>query len=129
MHIRRVLAAVDLASSSPKAVLAAAELAAVAKAELVVTVPLDPWALVGPEELEGYRRARAGSPAALAATRASKRLQHLAGPAALPAHSVSYRTAFGLPGIEIPGTPMKWAPILSCWGDRLCNTRRTRLPA
>ena len=103
MHVRRVLAAVDLSTSSPKAVLAAAELAAVAKAELIVmTVLLDPWALVGPEELEGYRRARAGSPAALAATRASKRLQQLAGPAALPAQSVSYRTAFGLPGIEIP---------------------------
>ena len=103
MHVRRVLAAVDLSTSSPKAVLAAAELAAVAKAELIVlTVLLDPWALVGPDELEGYRRARAGSPAALAATRATKRLQQLAGPAVLPAHSVSYRTAFGLPGIEIP---------------------------
>jgi nucleotide-binding universal stress UspA family protein len=103
MHVRRVLAAVDLSSSSPKAVLAAAELAAGVKAELtVLTVLRDPWDLVGPEELEGYRRARTGSPAALAATRASERLHQLAGPAALPAHSVSYRTAFGLPGIEIP---------------------------
>jgi nucleotide-binding universal stress UspA family protein len=103
MHIRRVLAAVDLSSSSPKAVLAAAELAAVAKAELIVlTVLRDPWDFVGPEEVEGYRRARTGSPADLAAARASERLQQLAGPAALPAHSVSYRTAFGLPAIEVP---------------------------
>jgi len=103
MHIRRVLAAVDLSSSSPKAVLAAAEFAAVAKAELIVlTVLRDPWEFVGPEEVEGYRRARTGSPADLAAARASERLQQLAAPAALPAHSVSYRTAFGLPGIEIP---------------------------
>lgn len=103
MHVRRVLVAVDLSSSSPKAVLAAAELAAGAKAELtVLTVLRDPWDLVGPEELEGYRRARTGSPADLAAARASERLQQLAGPAALPANSVSYRTAFGLPGIEIP---------------------------
>jgi nucleotide-binding universal stress UspA family protein len=103
MHIRRVLAAVDLTASTPKAVLAAAELAAVAKAELIVlTVLRDPWELVGPEEVEGYRRARTGSPADLAATRGSERLQQLAGPAALPAPSVSYRTAFGLPGIEIP---------------------------
>jgi len=103
MLVRRVLAAVDMSASSPKAVLAAAELAAVAKAELIVlTVLRDPWELVGPEEVEGYRRARTGSPAALAATRASERLQQVAGPAALPAHSVSYRTAFGLPGIEVP---------------------------
>ena len=103
MRVRRVLAAVDLSASSPKAVLAAAELAAVAKAELIVlTVLQDPWELVGPEEVEGYRRARTGSPAALAATRAAQRLQQLTGPAALPAHSVSYRTAFGLPGIEVP---------------------------
>jgi nucleotide-binding universal stress UspA family protein len=103
MHIRRVLAAVDLTASTPKAVLAAAELAAVAKAELIVlTILRDPWDLVGPEEVEGYRRARTGSPATLAATRASERLQQVAGPAALSAPSVSYRTAFGLPGIEIP---------------------------
>jgi nucleotide-binding universal stress UspA family protein len=103
MLVRRVLAAVDMSSSSPKAVLAAAELAAVAKAELIVlTVLRDPWELVGPEEVEGYRRARTGSPAELAAARASERLRQLAGPAALPAHSVSYRTAFGLPGVEIP---------------------------
>jgi len=103
MHIRRVLAAVDLSAPTPKAVLAAAELAAVAKAELIVlTILRDPWELVGPEEVEGYRRARTGSPAALAATRASERLQQVAGPAALPAASVSYQTAFGLPGIEIP---------------------------
>ncbi len=103
MRVRRVLATVDLSSSSTKAVLAAAELAAVAKAELIVlTVLRDPWEFVGPEELEGYRRARIGSPADLAATRASERLKRLAGPAALPAHRVSYQTAFGLPGIEIP---------------------------
>jgi nucleotide-binding universal stress UspA family protein len=103
MHVRRVLAAVDLSSTNTKAVLAAAELAAVPKAELIVlTVLRDPWELIGPEELEGYRRARTGSPADLAGTRASKRLQQLAGPATLPAHSVSYRTAFGLPGIEVP---------------------------
>jgi len=103
MHIRRVLAAVDLSASTPKAVLAAAELAAVAKAELIVlTILRDPWELVGPEEVEGYRRARTGSPADLAATRATERLQQLAGPAALAAASVSYRTAFGLPGIEVP---------------------------
>ena len=103
MHVRRVVAAVDLSSSSPKAALAAAELAAVAKAELIVlTVLRDPWAFVGPQELEAYRGARTGSPAALAATRASERLQGLVGPATLPAPSVEYRTAFGLPGIEIP---------------------------
>jgi nucleotide-binding universal stress UspA family protein len=103
MHVRRVLAAVDLSASTPKAVLAAAELAAVAKAELIVlTILRDPWELVGPEEVEGYRRARTGSPATLAATRAAERLQQVAGPAALSAPSVSYRTAFGLPGVEIP---------------------------
>lgn len=103
MHLRRVLAAVDLSASAPKAVLAAAELAAVAKAELIVlTILRDPWELVGPEEVEGYRRARTGSLATLAAARAAERLQQVAGPAALSAPSVSYRTAFGLPGVEIP---------------------------
>lgn len=103
MHLRRVLAAVDLSASAPKAVLAAAELAAVAKAELIVlTILRDPWELVGPEEVEGYLRARTGSLATLAAARAAERLQQVAGPAALSAPSVSYRTAFGLPGVEIP---------------------------
>lgn len=103
MRIRRVLAAVDLSSPSPKGVLAAAELAAAVQAELIVlTVLRDPWELVAPGEVEGYRRLHIGSPASLAAARAAERLQHLAAPAALPAPSVSYRTAFGLPGIEIP---------------------------
>ena len=101
--MRRVLAAVDLSSPSPKGLVTAAELAAAARAELIVlTVLKDPWQLVAPEEVEGYRRMHSGSPASLAAERATERLQHLTARAALPAPTISCRAVFGVPGIEIP---------------------------
>ncbi|HSD31343.1 MAG TPA: universal stress protein [Gemmatimonadales bacterium] len=100
--VRRVLGAVSLYTPSPKAVLAAAEVAAVFHADLtVLTVLRDPWELVRPDEVEAFRRARSGSPADLAAARAVERLQALCAPAVLPAPSASYRAAFGWPSIEI----------------------------
>lgn len=102
MRIQRILAAVDLSTTTPRAVLAAAELAAGSRAELVVlTVIEDPWAFVEPGEVEGQRRAHVGSFSGLAASRATKRLRELTSSAVLPAPTVVYRTAFGLPGIEI----------------------------
>jgi nucleotide-binding universal stress UspA family protein len=102
MQVRRVLAAVSLHTPSPKAVLAGAELAAAAGAELtVLTVLRDPWELVRADEVEGFRRLHQGSPASLAVARATERLQALAGPAALAAPAVSYEVAFGWPSIEI----------------------------
>lgn len=101
--MRRVLAAVDLKSQSPKGLLAAAELAAAARAELIVlTVLKDPWELVAAEEVEGFRRTHSGSPASLAAVRATERLQHMIARAALAAPTISCRATFGVPGIEIP---------------------------
>jgi nucleotide-binding universal stress UspA family protein len=103
MHVRRVLATIDLSAPSPKTLVAAAELAAVAPAELVVmTVVRDPWELVHADEIEGFRRTHSGSPADLATSRATERLRQLVEPAALPASVHTYRTAFGVPGIEIP---------------------------
>jgi nucleotide-binding universal stress UspA family protein len=103
MHVRRVLATIDLAAPSPKTLVAAAELAAVATAELIVmTVVRDPWELVHADEVEGFRRIHSGSPADLAATRATERLRQLVEPAALPAPAITYHVAFGVPGIEIP---------------------------
>jgi nucleotide-binding universal stress UspA family protein len=102
MHVRRVLGAVSLYTPNPKAVLTAAEVAAVCGAELVVlTVLQDPWEMVRPDEVEGFRRIKAGSPANLAAARAVERLQDLTRTAVLPAPTVSYQAAFGLPSIEI----------------------------
>jgi nucleotide-binding universal stress UspA family protein len=102
VKVRRVLGAVSLYTPSPKAVLTAAEVAAAFHAELtVLTVLRDPWELVRADEVEAFRRARSGSPAELAAARAIERLQALCGPAVLPAPSVSYRTAFGWPSIEV----------------------------
>jgi nucleotide-binding universal stress UspA family protein len=103
MHVRRVLATIDLSAPSPKTLVAAAELAAIAPAELVVmTVLRDPWALVHADEIEGFRRTHSGSPADLATSRATERLRKLVEPAALPAPVSTYRTTFGVPGIEIP---------------------------
>lgn len=102
MQVRRILAAVDLSTASPKAVLAGAELAAVAKAELLVFSAIaDPWRLVEPGEIEGFRRTRGGSFAGLAVARVTDRLRELAASAAASAPAVSYRTAFGVPSIEI----------------------------
>jgi nucleotide-binding universal stress UspA family protein len=102
MHVGRILGAVSLRARSPKAVLTAAEVAAVCGAELtVLTVLQDPWEMVRPEEVEGFRRTRAGSPASLAAARAVEQLQRLARPATLAAPTVSYQAAFGWPSIEI----------------------------
>lgn len=102
LQVRRVLGAVSLYTPSPKAVLTAAEVAAVFRAELtVLTVLRDPWELVRPDEIEGFRRTQSGSPADLAAARAVERLTTLCGPAVLPAPSASYHAAFGWPSIEI----------------------------
>ena len=102
MRVGRVLGAVSLYTPSPKAVLTAAEVAAVCGAELVVlTVLQDPWELVRPDEVEGFRRTKSGSPASLAAARAVERLQNLTRTAVLAAPSVSYQAVFGLPSIEI----------------------------
>lgn len=102
LQVRRVLGAVSLYTPSPKAALTAAEVAAVFRAELtMLTVLRDPWELVRPDEVEGFRRTQSGSPANLAASRAVERLQALCGPAVLSAPSVSYRAAFGWPSIEI----------------------------
>jgi nucleotide-binding universal stress UspA family protein len=103
MQVRRVLATIDLAAPSPKTLVAAAELATVAQADLtVLTVIRDPWALVHADEIEGFRRTHSGSPADLAASRATERLREMVQAAALATPSVTYRAAFGVPGIEIP---------------------------
>lgn len=102
MRIQRILAAVDLSTSTPRAVLAAAELAAGAHAELIVlTVISDPWAFVEAGEVEGQRRVHVGSFSGLAASRATKRLRELTSSAVLPAPTAVFRTAFGVPAIEI----------------------------
>ncbi len=102
MHLHRVLSAVSLYTPAPRAALAAAEVAALAHAELtVLTVLKDPWELVRADEVEDIRRAHRGSPAALATERAQARLKTLVGPAVLSAPSVAYRTAFGMPSVEI----------------------------
>lgn len=102
MQIRRVLAGISLQAPNPRAALTAAEVAAVAHAELdILTVLANPWELVHADEVEGLRRARLGSPAEVAARRACERLEQLAGPAALPAPRVSYHAAFGWPSVEL----------------------------
>jgi len=102
MQLRRVLAGISLQAPNPRAALTAAEIAAVAHAELeVLTVLANPWELVHADEVEGLRRARLGSPADVAARRACERLEQLAGPAVLAAPRVSYRAAFGWPSVEL----------------------------
>jgi nucleotide-binding universal stress UspA family protein len=102
MRVRRILGAVSLYTPNPKAVLTAAEVAAVSGAELVVlTVLRDPWELVRADEVEGFRRTQHGSPAGLASTRAIERLRELTRFAVLPAAKTSYQAAFGWPSIEI----------------------------
>jgi hypothetical protein len=96
MQIHRVLGAVSLDTPAPRAALAAAEVAALAHAELtVLTVLRDPWELVRPDEVESLRRTHGGSPASVAVERACTRLKELAGPAVLSAPRVTYRTASG----------------------------------
>jgi nucleotide-binding universal stress UspA family protein len=102
MQIQRVLAGVSLQAPNPRAALTAAEVAAMAHAELeVMTILASPWEFVPADEIEGLRRAHLGSPAEVAAERACERLQQLAGPAVLSAPRVSYRAAFGLPSVEL----------------------------
>ena len=102
MDIQRVLAGISLRAPNPRAALTAAEVAAVAHAELeVMTVLASPWELVPADEVEGLRRTHLGSPAEVAAQRACERLEHLAGPAALAAPRVSYRATFGWPSVEL----------------------------
>jgi nucleotide-binding universal stress UspA family protein len=102
MQVRRVLGAISLYTPTPRAALAAAEVAALARADLtVLTVLKDPWELVRADEVEGLRRTHGGSPASIAAERAVARLKALAGQAVLAAPSVSYHTAFGWPSVEI----------------------------
>jgi nucleotide-binding universal stress UspA family protein len=102
MRVQRVLAGISLQAPNPRAALTAAEVAAVAHAELeVLTVLANPWELVHADEVEGLRRTHFGSPAEVAAERACERLERLAGPAALAAPRVSYRAAFGWPSVEL----------------------------
>jgi len=67
----------------------------------MLTVLRDPWELVRPDEVEGFRRRQSGSPADLAAARAVERLRVLCERAVLSAPIVSYRAAFGWPSVEI----------------------------
>ena len=102
MQVRRVLVAVGLNRSAPKTALAAAEIAALCGAELtVLTVLADPWELVAPDEVEGLRRTRQSSPAAVAVERAAAQLKELTGPATLSAPCVTRRVTFGMPSVEI----------------------------
>jgi len=102
MNLHRILAGVSLQAPSPRAPLTAAEVAALAHAELeVMTVLASPWELVPADEVEGLRRSHGGSPAELAAQRACERLEHMAGPAVLAAPRVTYRAAFGWPSVEL----------------------------
>ena len=102
MQLQRVLAGISLQAPNPRAALTAAEIAAVAHAELeVMTVLASPWELVPADEVEGLRRARLGSPAEVATQRACERLEQLAGPAVMAAPRVSYRAAFGWPSVEL----------------------------
>jgi nucleotide-binding universal stress UspA family protein len=141
MQVRRVLSAISLQSPGPRAALAGAEIAALAHAELVVlTVLRDPWEVLRPEEIEGFRRLHAGSPASIAMERAGNRLKELVGPAVLPAHSVTYRVAFGLPSVEIARSAEETAAdliVIGC-GDEVVRSgqesvtaatlRRSRVP-
>jgi len=102
MHIQRVLAGISLQAPTPRAALTAAEIAAVAHAELeVMTVLPSPWEMVHGDEVEGLRRAHLGSPAEVAAARACERLQQLVAPAVLSAPRASYRATFGWPSVEL----------------------------
>jgi nucleotide-binding universal stress UspA family protein len=102
MQVRRVLGAISLNTPAPRAALAAAEVAALAGADLtVLTVLRDPWELVRADEVEGLRRTHLGSPAAVATQRAVARLKEVAAPAVLSAPRVSYQAAFGWPSVEI----------------------------
>jgi len=102
MRLQRLLAGVSLQAPKPRAALAAAEIAALAHAELeVMTVLASPWELVHADEVEGLRRAHLGSPAEVAAERACERLQQLVAPAVLSAPRVSYGAAFGWPSVEL----------------------------
>lgn len=102
MDIQRVLAGISLQAPNPRAALTAAEVAAVAHAELeVMTVLASPWELVPAEEIEGLRRTHLGSPAEVAERRGCERLERLAGPAVLSAPRVTYRTTFGWPSVEL----------------------------
>ncbi|HET9707981.1 MAG TPA: hypothetical protein VFP39_06735, partial [Gemmatimonadales bacterium] len=86
MQLQRVLAGISLRALNPRAALTAAEVAAVAHADLeILTVLANPWELVPADEVEGLRRAQLGSPAEVAAQRACERLEQLAGPAVLSA--------------------------------------------
>lgn len=102
MQIRRILTGISLQAPNPRAVLTAAEVAAVAHAELeVLTVLASPWELVHADEVEGLRRAHLGSPAEVAAERAGERVRQLVAPAALSVPRVSYRATFGWPSVEL----------------------------
>lgn len=102
MQLGRVLAGISLQAPNPRAALTAAEVAAVAHAELeVMTVLASPWELVPADEVEGLRRTHLGSPAEVATQRACERLEQLAGPAVMAAPRVSYRAAFGWPSVEL----------------------------
>ena len=102
MQLRHVLAGISLQAPDPRAALTAAEVAALAHAELeVLTVLANPWELVPADEVEGLRRAHLGSPAEVAAQRACERLERLAGPAVMAAPRVSYQAAFGWPSVEL----------------------------
>lgn len=102
MQIQRVLAGISLQAPTPRAALTAAEVAAVAHADLeILSVLANPWESVPADEVEALRRAHLGSPAEVAAQRACERLERLAGPAVMSAPRVSYHAAFGWPSVEL----------------------------
>ena len=102
MQLQRVLAGISLRAPNPRAALTAAEVAAVAHADLeILTVLANPWELVPADEVEALRRAHLGSPAEVATQRACEQLERLAGPAVVSAPRVSYHAAFGWPSVEL----------------------------
>lgn len=102
LHLQRILAGISLQAPNPRAALTAAEIAAVAHADLeVMTVLASPWELVHADEVEGLRRTHLGSPAEVATERACERLRQLVAPAVLSAPRVSYRATFGWPSVEL----------------------------
>jgi nucleotide-binding universal stress UspA family protein len=137
--VHRILATVELNAPSPRTLVTAGEMAACAGAELIVmSVVRDPWELVRADEIEGFRRTHSGSPADLASARATQQLRHSVEGAALPVSAITYRIAFGLPGIEIPRIAEneradvvvmgRSAALTSTHGVTNATLRRSRVP-
>ncbi len=102
MEVRKILVAVKPTSPQTQALRAAAQLAAAARAPLVVLAVTDsPWKLIGPEE-EAYtgRMPSRGELIALAADRLSQRVAALLD-IPLGADRVTHRVGIGLAAVEI----------------------------